>query len=256
MDKDLLANIPLFAKLNDEELVELAALLKEERVASHSPVFWIGEEGSDFYLLQVGRVTVNYPDDTGREVTIAVLGPGDFFGEISLLDGGPGLGPPSIWFTGPRWRVSRILFPSTRCARSGRACPERAKRVEGGDHFSCPGVAAGLFAAYPRRLGRLGPRLDAYLALLPVGFAVPRMSPPARCALTAPFHPCWRSCLLLAVSFCCTFRRIAPPRGYRAPCPVQFGLSSREVPLPGVPRAITAAAASQLTLYVLRVAEF
>ena len=89
MDKDLLANIPLFAKLKDEELVELAALLKEERVASHSPVFWIGEEGSDFYLLQVGRVTVNYPDDTGREVTIAVLGPGDFFGEISLLDGGP-----------------------------------------------------------------------------------------------------------------------------------------------------------------------
>jgi hypothetical protein len=34
------------------------------------------------------------------------------------------------------------------------------------------------------------------------------------------------SCLSQAVSFCCTFRRIAPPRGYRAPCPVQFGLSS------------------------------
>jgi CRP/FNR family cyclic AMP-dependent transcriptional regulator len=89
MDKDLLGNIPLFAKLKDEELVELAALLKEERVESQQPVFWIGEEGSDFYIVQVGRVTVNYPDDTGREVTIAVLGPGDFFGEISLLDGGP-----------------------------------------------------------------------------------------------------------------------------------------------------------------------
>src|SRR5688572_6434676 len=89
MDKDLLGNIPLFAKLKDEELGELAKLLKSERVEDHQPIFWIGEEGSDFYILQVGRVTVSYPDDTGREVTIAVLGPGDFFGEISLLDGGP-----------------------------------------------------------------------------------------------------------------------------------------------------------------------
>src|SRR5688572_408681 len=151
--------------------------------------------------------------------------------------------------------VDLVYWPAVACKpNSVPACGGEAAR--GGDHFSCPGVAAGLLAAYPRRLGRPGPRLDAYLALLPVGFAVPRMSPPARCALTAPFHPCWRSCLLLAVSFCCTFRRIAPPRSYRAPCPVQFGLSSREPPLPGDPRAITAAAASQLALYVLRVAEF
>jgi CRP/FNR family transcriptional regulator, cyclic AMP receptor protein len=89
MDQDLLGNIPLFAKLREEELAELCKLLKEERVEDQKPVCWIGEEGSDFYLIQVGRVSVNYPDETGREVTIAVLGPGDFFGEISLLDGGP-----------------------------------------------------------------------------------------------------------------------------------------------------------------------
>src|SRR5688500_16091681 len=89
MDKDLLGNIPLFAKLKDEELAELAKLLKPERAEDHQPIFWIGEQGSDFYMIQVGRVSVNYPDDNGREVTIAVLGPGDFFGEISLLDGGP-----------------------------------------------------------------------------------------------------------------------------------------------------------------------
>jgi uncharacterized membrane protein len=89
MDQDLLGHIPLFAKLREEELAELSKLLKEQRVEDQQPVFWIGEEGSDFYLIQVGRVSVNYPDETGREVTIAVLGPGDFFGEISLLDGGP-----------------------------------------------------------------------------------------------------------------------------------------------------------------------
>jgi len=58
-------------------------------VENQQAVFWIGDEGADFYILQLGRVAVCYPDDMGHEVTIAVLGPGDFFGEISLLDGGP-----------------------------------------------------------------------------------------------------------------------------------------------------------------------
>lgn len=89
MDQDILSNIPLFAKLSSAELGELASLLKEQRVANQQVVFWIGDEGADFYLVQVGRVAVCYPDDMGHEVTIAVLGPGDFFGEISLLDGGP-----------------------------------------------------------------------------------------------------------------------------------------------------------------------
>jgi CRP/FNR family transcriptional regulator, cyclic AMP receptor protein len=89
MDLDLLSNIPLFAKLSETELRELGGLLKEQRVANQQPVFWIGDEGSEFYLVQIGRVAVCYPDEAGHEVTIAVLGPGDFFGEISLLDGGP-----------------------------------------------------------------------------------------------------------------------------------------------------------------------
>jgi len=89
MDQDLLAHIPLFAKLSAEQLAALTTLLKEQRVAAQQPVFWIGEEGSDFYLIQVGNAGVCYPDDAGHEITLAVLDPGDFFGEISLLDGGP-----------------------------------------------------------------------------------------------------------------------------------------------------------------------
>jgi len=89
MDQDLLANIPLFAKLSPAEIAELSGLLKELKVENQQAVFWIGDDGADFYVLQLGRVAVCYPDDMGHEVTIAVLGPGDFFGEISLLDGGP-----------------------------------------------------------------------------------------------------------------------------------------------------------------------
>jgi uncharacterized membrane protein len=89
MDQDLLSNIPLFAKLSPPEITELSGLLKEQRVAAQQPVFWVGDEGSDFYIVQVGRVAIVHPDEVGHEVRLAVLGPGDFFGDISLLDGGP-----------------------------------------------------------------------------------------------------------------------------------------------------------------------
>jgi hypothetical protein len=92
-----------------------------------------------------------------------------------------------------------------------------------GCHFSVTQIALRLGwinhpATYPR-MASLSPRAGALrcLVLLPVGFAVPSMSPPMRCALTAPFHPCFESYNTAnpptprAVSFCCTFRRIAPP---------------------------------------------
>jgi len=50
--------------------------------------------------------------------------------------------------------------------------------------------------------------------------------PATRCALTAPFHPYRRPKALRRFAFCCTFRRLAPPRRYLAPCPVEPGLSS------------------------------
>jgi hypothetical protein len=65
-----------------------------------------------------------------------------------------------------------------------------------------------------------------YLALLQVGFAVPSVLPRPRCALTAPFHPCQHLAMLRRFAFCCTFRGLAPPRSYLAPCPLEPGLSS------------------------------
>jgi len=67
-----------------------------------------------------------------------------------------------------------------------------------------------------------------YLALLRAGFAVPRLLPDARCALTAPFHPYQPRANpgLRRFAFCCTFRGLAPPRRYLAPYPMEPGLSS------------------------------
>jgi uncharacterized membrane protein len=89
MSTDLLASIPLFAKLPANERAELTKLLQLRRYPANQPIFWIGEKGDEFFIVQRGHVTVTCPDETGKEVMLGTLGPGHFFGEISLLDGGP-----------------------------------------------------------------------------------------------------------------------------------------------------------------------
>jgi CRP/FNR family cyclic AMP-dependent transcriptional regulator len=89
MAEDLLVTIPIFKGLSADERAVLAALLKEREFPANRPVFWLGERGDEFYLVKAGKVTVSCPDENGKEVILATLGPGHFFGEISLLDGGP-----------------------------------------------------------------------------------------------------------------------------------------------------------------------
>lgn len=87
--EDILGPIPLFARLSSNERAELQLLLQKRHFAANQPVVWVGEEGNDFYIVQRGQVSVSCPDETGKEVILGTLGPGHFFGEISLLDGGP-----------------------------------------------------------------------------------------------------------------------------------------------------------------------
>ncbi|MBY0528239.1 MAG: DUF1003 domain-containing protein [Gemmataceae bacterium] len=89
MELDLLAKIPLIAKLSRDDLAALAGLLTRREVAAHQTVCWIGERGDDFYIVQSGSVQIVQPDAAGKEVSVSTIGPGGFFGEISLLDGGP-----------------------------------------------------------------------------------------------------------------------------------------------------------------------
>jgi CRP/FNR family transcriptional regulator, cyclic AMP receptor protein len=89
MSDDLLGMIPLFAKLPTEERAELAAMLKTQEYPANRPVVWLGEQGEEFYIIRHGKAVVSCPDESGKEVVLGNLGPGQFFGEISLLDGGP-----------------------------------------------------------------------------------------------------------------------------------------------------------------------
>jgi uncharacterized membrane protein len=89
MPQDILSTIPLFASLPPEERAELAAMLRTQAFPANKPVVWLGEQGNDFYIVKRGKCLVSCPDEDGKEVMLSTLGPGHFFGEISLLDGGP-----------------------------------------------------------------------------------------------------------------------------------------------------------------------
>jgi uncharacterized membrane protein len=84
-----LAHIPLFERLDAPEQQALFAAMRIEQVAANQTIFWLGDPGDSFYLVSRGRVAVTIPNERGEHVTLDTLGHGGFFGEISLLDGGP-----------------------------------------------------------------------------------------------------------------------------------------------------------------------
>lgn len=86
---DPLAGIQLFARLDDAERAELRQVMRAEHMDPNQTVFWLGDKGDSFFIIQRGEVAVTVPNDKGEHVTLNTLGPGGFFGEISLLDGGP-----------------------------------------------------------------------------------------------------------------------------------------------------------------------
>jgi len=89
MAQDILGAIPLFKGLAEPERRELTALMRPRKIPATETVFWMGAAGDDFYVIGSGTLSVSCPDESGNEVKLATLGPGAFFGELSLLDGGP-----------------------------------------------------------------------------------------------------------------------------------------------------------------------
>lgn len=89
MDATLLRNIPMFSSLADAELSALAELVEVHTYPAGQPIVLIGDHGTDLFVVRSGTIIVSYPDESGREVSLVEMGPGSFFGEISILDGGP-----------------------------------------------------------------------------------------------------------------------------------------------------------------------
>jgi len=85
----VLRNVPLFAGLDQSELEKLSRVAGRRRAERGEFVVRSGEETDALYILISGRAKVTNSDEEGREIILAVLGPGESFGEMGLIDGSP-----------------------------------------------------------------------------------------------------------------------------------------------------------------------
>src|SRR5205814_7566037 len=121
----------------------------------------------------------------------------------------------------------RRMFAASHKPNSVPAGPLRVRR--GDDHSSSPAITGEI--KRPTRKLRTGrPRALPYLVLLRAGFCLPPVLPPARCALTAPFHPYspppGGPGEGKRYVFCATVLQVTLTGRYPAHCPAEFGLSS------------------------------
>jgi CRP/FNR family cyclic AMP-dependent transcriptional regulator len=95
-----LRNIGLFGALPDEVLAHLAATLTVLTPSAGEVIFREGDEARDMYVLIRGEMEVVKRSKRGIDARVALLGPGDWFGEMSIVD------------VQPRSATVRTLAPS------------------------------------------------------------------------------------------------------------------------------------------------
>jgi CRP/FNR family transcriptional regulator, cyclic AMP receptor protein len=87
MTLEALRSVPLFASLDDAAATELRDLLTMENVSAGTQLFYKGDSGDAMFLIEMGRVRISITDEDRKEITLAELAQGDFFGEMSIIDG-------------------------------------------------------------------------------------------------------------------------------------------------------------------------
>ena len=86
---DALMQSPLFASLDSEAASALRSSMTEQSTPRGTVIFSEGEIGDHMYVIVEGKVKLGHASPDGRESLMAVLGPGEIFGELSLFDPGP-----------------------------------------------------------------------------------------------------------------------------------------------------------------------
>src|SRR4051794_37662995 len=134
----VLANVPLFAALDDDAAQVLSTALTTREVPRGHIVFSEGDAGDRLFVVLEGKVKISRTASDGRETLLGVLGPGEMFGELSLFDPGPrtatasaltdarllGLGHDDLtpWLTGrPEVALSLLQALAQRLRRTNEA---------------------------------------------------------------------------------------------------------------------------------------
>ncbi|GGR71049.1 Crp/Fnr family transcriptional regulator [Nocardioides luteus] len=89
MDQDVLRHAPLFSELDDESMSAVLAMMRQDTIKRGQVLFHEGDAADRLYAVTSGKVKLSRASSTGQDSVLAILGPGQVFGELSLFD--PGL---------------------------------------------------------------------------------------------------------------------------------------------------------------------
>ncbi|HEY3042215.1 MAG TPA: DUF1003 domain-containing protein [Pyrinomonadaceae bacterium] len=88
-EADSLSRIPLFKRLTSDELEQLAREVDQVQFDADETIFNEQDKGDALYVVEAGLVRIWVLDEDVKPVTLAELKPGEFFGELAVLDRGP-----------------------------------------------------------------------------------------------------------------------------------------------------------------------
>ncbi|MFA7241940.1 MAG: Crp/Fnr family transcriptional regulator [Sulfuricellaceae bacterium] len=85
----MLRNIPIFANLGEDEIAQLVAVAAIRSFPKNTVVIHEGDHSDSIYLINSGKVKVLISNSEGQELILTLLGPGEYFGELALIDSQP-----------------------------------------------------------------------------------------------------------------------------------------------------------------------
>ena len=85
----VLKNVPMFASFPDEPLRVLATVVTRRSATRGTTIMAAGGPIDSLYIVISGRLKVMMSDSEGKEVILSILGSGEFFGEMGLIDDSP-----------------------------------------------------------------------------------------------------------------------------------------------------------------------
>jgi len=89
VDDDIVRSAPLFAALDEGAAISLRQSMVEVNLGRSDTLFDEGDQGDRLYVIVEGKIKLGRTSSDGRENLLAILGPGEMFGELSLFDPGP-----------------------------------------------------------------------------------------------------------------------------------------------------------------------
>lgn len=84
-----LREIPLFSEMDEQEVADIRAIMQEMKFRAGQVIIREGEMGDLFYVITEGHAEILIRDADGAELILHEAGPGDFFGELSMLTNEP-----------------------------------------------------------------------------------------------------------------------------------------------------------------------